>query len=1219
MIFKAGNFITYIKEMEELINNETNISLNKNLKRLCSFSCKKISSSNNEKRSSINNEISQLIAVYKNLLRRGTPTYSSLFVEKSLTKSFESKIKIKEINTGVIKFNHETLMPDLKKNWINKIAKASCAIDPRFNKENIEISFDSKEEKLFYNMLGDYFGDYFLNLISIHTPIYELIDEDSSDIFIDQKVDFTIETGSIKIIFEVDGQQHNEEKQKSLDKKRVKILKKAGWNVYRIPTKYIKKNSNYLSTIFDEINKMINDDVYFNYLKDNFHNELWKDNLGQRALKLVLTPFAITRLQFLILETLESGVISLSDKKWKIVVIERDLRASELALVDLMQHLEQLLILKGKDCKLPSIELLIYYSKEFSYSDFKIESELKKNKITVKKAPLYKEINNNDSFNANILIDLSVLKYKNDSYISDKIISNHLNNNGIALQVRSLAKQKTFSSISANTPIKFEINKDKKENLRFFLQNIFRKDNFWEGQFEILQRSLNQKDVIGLLPTGGGKSLCYQLSAILQPGITLIIEPLKSLMVDQMDNLLDAGIDKVTYINSDLSPQNKEKVMNKMAKGKYQIVYIAPERFQIRQFRHKIDQMTTTYPVPYLVIDEAHCVSEWGHSFRISYLNLSKIVKKICDYRNYKPITIALTGTASYSVLTDVQREIGVMEEEAKITPKTFNRKELNFIIYKVGSKNKSNKLIGILKDLPIQLGINKNGFFKANGKQTNCGLIFAPHVNGEYGVNKISKLVSKEMSINSSYYSGKPPSNSRFSQKDYDKHKQIVQKKYKKNKFPLLIATKSFGMGIDKPNIRYTVHYGIPESLEGFYQEAGRAGRDRSESICAIIFSDDDPTHADKLLDPSITTDELNKMPPKPWAQQSDIDRVMFFHKKSFQGIKHEIRYSIGFYRKYILRPLKELELHQKTEILVAFTKKYKTDIEKAIHRLAIAGIVEDYTIDYNGNNFEIKLIKKSEEEYIKILQKYIARYKTKEYTAIVEEKIKNKKGNTIVLKMMEFLVEFVYEEIEEKRRNAIRTMVDVCRNSKNDQEIRSAILAYLEKSPITEPLNKMVNQIDPDEWWDIFNLVEDIDSARNLLYGSRRSLESFPDHPGLYFLSSLARMLLPNSNLESVKNDLKAALIRLKKQLPGKSKKQEKIILDYISAYKKRFDILEDSNQILNDFCKIILSEIPKRTLAIKLHSYAPATAENILLSLLKERLSKFNDLNLKGVLND
>jgi ATP-dependent DNA helicase RecQ len=221
-------------------------------------------------------------------------------------------------------------------------------------------------------------------------------------------------------------------------------------------------------------------------------------------------------------------------------------------------------------------------------------------------------------------------------------------------------------------------------NAEWFLSYIFRKEAFREGQWEAIERALQGKDSVVLLPTGAGKSIAFQLAAILLPGRCVVVDPLLALIDDQIDNLARAGINRCVGITRQIqSPAERQRVMEVFANGHYIYCYVTPERFQIDDFRRSLRTITATIPISLVAIDEAHCVSEWGHDFRTAYLNLGRIARDHCASDGLIPPIMALTGTASKIVLKDVQRELGIPEFEAVITPKTFDRPELSFTILK--------------------------------------------------------------------------------------------------------------------------------------------------------------------------------------------------------------------------------------------------------------------------------------------------------------------------------------------------------------------------------------------------------------------------------------------------------------------------------------------------------------------------------------------------------
>ncbi len=434
-----------------------------------------------------------------------------------------------------------------------------------------------------------------------------------------------------------------------------------------------------------------------------------------------------------------------------------------------------------------------------------------------------------------------------------------------------------------------------KASMLYFLQNIFRKTGFRPGQEAIIDKALIGVDVIGLLPTGGGKSLTYQICAILHPGVTIVIDPINSLMKDQYDKLIENGITKIAFINSFKNKEEKEQSIIHLKNSRYLLVFISPERFQIQDFRNSLLSCTNNnIHFSYAVIDEAHCVSEWGHDFRHVYLNLGDNINNYCkSYKIKKVPLIALTATASFDVLADVQRELKMPENAViSLPPNAIDRKELNFEIIeaKTGDVNRikqweREKKIGafkypiidqILQSLPDKIKkleskigiINPNPLFFTKNIDNlflNAGLIFCPTKSDTLhnGVVKLYKNLSENKDYlkigtfignTDDYNTVENITITAFADKSYENQDEFI-----KNKSNLMIATKAFGMGIDKPNIRYTIHYTFPSSVESFYQEAGRAGRDRSPSISTIIYDKND--------------------------LQSNLD----FFKNSFKGIERE------------------------------------------------------------------------------------------------------------------------------------------------------------------------------------------------------------------------------------------------------------------------------------------------------------------------------------------
>ncbi|MFS0612345.1 DNA helicase RecQ [Lederbergia ruris] len=347
------------------------------------------------------------------------------------------------------------------------------------------------------------------------------------------------------------------------------------------------------------------------------------------------------------------------------------------------------------------------------------------------------------------------------------------------------------------------------------LQTHFGYNQFRKGQEEIIQKVLTGKDTLAIMPTGGGKSICYQIPAMMLPGVTIVISPLISLMKDQVDALEKAGIPS-TYINSGVSNDEIQQRLADVYNGKYKLVYIAPERLEVASFRKIMDSIH----ISCLAIDEAHCISQWGHDFRPSYLLIKRLINDIQP----KPAVLALTATATPQVQQDICELLHIEDENVVMTG--FERENLHFQVVK-----------GQDRDRFLMDYLEKN--------QGQSGIIYAAT---RKEVDRLYQLLDKRGVLVGRYHAGLS-----------EKKRNEEQERFLYDDVTVMVATNAFGMGINKSNVRFVVHYHIPRNMESYYQEAGRAGRDGEESDCILLFAPQD-THIQSFLIEQSDMDEQRR-----------------------------------------------------------------------------------------------------------------------------------------------------------------------------------------------------------------------------------------------------------------------------------------------------------------------------------------------------------------------
>jgi ATP-dependent DNA helicase RecQ len=909
-----------------------------------------------------------ILSVLNNLISRGEFTKPTLFIEGVFSQAFQKTVVQVEESSG----NINSYLIDESRDFFNSVWTALHIIDTTPNCDDAnKIKMgdqNSTFERWFISDCLNQQNVFFRQILQQQRALTSICVTEQQRGFKGNRVDFSVECPYYfpdeipeyywkknfilkrrhGFILEIDGAPYHElAAQKIHDENRDEALKLAKWKVNRISSSSkVNDSTNAIETLLLS--------PFIQTTKKNFD---FNNDERKFFSQIALSPIAIARVQKTLLRHLISIGDSLLEKaKYKIAIIERDVPCGYIAVDDLNEQIKNLSELKGEN-RIPKIEAMVF--NDSSYSDSPLHRHEVFQSVNLKLA-------DNDF---DLIIDISVLRregiFLDDcQFHSDKTIvirsTNYQENTNEAILCSDAIKYKEI--VKHKNDGTYEENETEKKLLTYFLQNIFRKNKFRIGQLPILNRALQLKSVIGLLPTGGGKSLTYQLAALLQPGITLVVDPIRSLMIDQFQNLTKTGIENCNFINSTLDTIERQRNISQLVKGEIQFCFISPERLVTHEFRSTLSACGDRRRYfSYCVIDEVHCVSEWGHDFRTPYLSLGKNARKYCPtFRKTEcqlPL-FGLTATASFDVLADVERELEILSNEVDDTIVSFEntlREEIQYSIIQTDINFQTHQLA---REQRLNVWLNPN--LKGNAYYANVQYFNPPHVDdvgnvigdkplkdeiGKRKQKEVIQILETEFLSKWHYYSDEKVQNAlleiSFSQFLDEKQKEIFDKdeatyieskksdiiqkeeitpdniwnenkngfiifaphrtsyfgvtdKFKKdqngNPIPVakrhgiydrilenysagifmgsgdesdektsdeiqaeslksqenfinsdiavMVATKAFGMGIDKPNIRSTIHLNIPSSLESFVQESGRAGRDGKLAISFILFN---------------------------------------------------------------------------------------------------------------------------------------------------------------------------------------------------------------------------------------------------------------------------------------------------------------------------------------------------------------------------------------------
>jgi len=677
------------------------------------------------------------------------------------------------------------------------------------------------------------------------------------------------------------------------------------------------------------------------------------------------------------------------------------------------------------------------------------------------------------------LCTLSKIKFIEPEIVFDDIQENTIfinfeneisKKNNFSILVDSVFGDDSLPSLWIEDRIPYRIDNQSNEHveiLTYFLKTIFNFNQFREGQINIIANFLNGRNTIGVLPTGAGKSLTYYISVILQPKIALVIAPILALMKDQVQKLeQNFKLNYVTTISSmNDNESNKERLLL-FKNARVMFTLVSPERLQSEKFRDALVKLSNEESIGAVVLDEVHCLSEWGHDFRPSYLMLSTTLNAFAPNAKF----LGLTATASINVVKDIMIELRIRSSSDVKFVSKLKRKNLSFKITKVPNEEAIAKHIN-----ELLIKSNRNGESLLNvtpkGINSNCGIIFCT-----------TKSDRKPTGTGSLYNELEPyigPSLGRFDG-DYKED----QDPFMSNEKTLLIATKAFGMGIDKPNIRFTIHAGMPSSREAFYQEAGRAGRDNKDANCILISgNDDDGTNKRSLIQeflniktPVSRLKEISKS-TKNELGYVDISTHFYFMSNEINEPEQEANRLFELY--------KEIYDYVNLSKNYVFTRKVNPDDSKnfeqyfvQLHKL---GIINNYTVRY-GFMVEFKIdIHHLHHQFDHLKEKAIEYLKTYDANSDIVNVLERYSSLNDVPKLL-FLLRRWYHDtfIRTKREQLANVHTFINRHIDSDSDkIQEEIEQFFDLSSYFKDEKKTSEFSETDSYGEIvdkvFNVVEE------------------------------------------------------------------------------------------------------------------------------------------------
>lgn len=998
---------------------------------------------------------------------RGTRPFASHFVERWIVALYGDSVGLREnerTKMGSITYSHDGTLPE-------RYAAFSNVVAPWCGRPE-DVAFDPKHpenERELFTRLVQRFGPRIAHCVTPQAEVSAILPPSDAPSFAAQRLDFFLSFPNGRCLV-VEPGDHDTDQEVTRDAQRDEAFRQCG-----IATLRPRNADIHTEALYDEIARHLGQLNVSQFLQDGEEGD-------QSAIEhLLLLPSLVVRLERLFgYFFLRQGLIHRPELR--IGVIEHDLECAEIGLASFLDRLSRLSRLYGIECAIPRLQ--VYVQRHAGPA----HEALQQLKMPVEVCCSLKDVP------LDLLIDVGIKC--NALTAPEESGAPHV---GSVRQTFPHNRPVRFGYRAQVRPI--SLNDETDTVLESFVQDFFRKHSLRPGQGPILHNVLTQRETIGLLPTSAGKSLCYQLAALLTPGTTIVVDPIVALMQDQVQSLVEQyGISRVLawHAGAGLHNQNVAALL-----GEHIMVFISPERLQRPQFRTAMQALNAAdIFINYAVIDEAHCVSMWGHDFRPSYLTLERNFREYCTFQGRMPVIVALTGTASQLVLIDLKRELNIQDMRAIIRPATFNRPELNFNLVKCpsidGPATLSLVMTGIARDLNVQeLDTDAYGIIFAYTRNELWSLFGNRVGHAQHHILTVLKDVH-DGDLRYGIYTGSAPPAAGLNKEQWEEYKKRTLAAFKRGAINMLFGNTAVSVGIDNERLNYIINYEMPQSMEAYYQQCGRAGRAGQHSECYLIFSDDLPKTTQLWLD--------HKIPVMPF-RNDDLGTVAYFQKKNFPGQETDVQGAQRVFQRLFANADEKGEVEVPEYLWPGMLKEEAERTERYISYWLILGVLVDYAVTGAENNtvyhvrrhqvVERFLQDQNEEaltaHVVDSLHRYLSRYRPT-MRADVERGLAAREEAMLSARSIAYLVEFIYRQIEYQRREAIRTMVSYCNEADTSSErLRERIRAYFDSSEkFSEGLMRMADAV-PNfaAVSTLLDHVEGFGDAEHLYWETRRLLD--------------------------------------------------------------------------------------------------------------------------------